>query len=207
MELTEGSTRSEGKSLLEKNIAECTTDYVNEQAKLPTSLLSPRTPTPCQRDETLVTWRTPYESTPCAHNAYRDNDYCSNAHSPSMSPSAQPYISPRNTGPANISQTSAMLPDFDLLPIVRSWICLPSGWGRNYLVTSGGYVPCVSTAGKKIWDRLNDCYASPEVIETTLFKKLDVFPKISNKDYVKQRELGDQLMELQSAKKMAIYPG
>lgn len=53
---------------------------------------------------------------------------------------------------------------------------------------------------KKAWARLNKCYASPEVIECALYRKLDRFPKISNKDYIKLGELGDLLMELQSAK-------
>ena len=47
---------------------------------------------------------------------------------------------------------------------------------------------------RKAWRRLQDCYASPEVIENAIFKKLDNFPKISAKDYVKLRELGDLLM-------------
>ena len=53
---------------------------------------------------------------------------------------------------------------------------------------------------RKAWDRLSECYASPEVIENALFKKLDMFPRISSKDHIKLRELGDLLMEIQSAK-------
>lgn len=52
---------------------------------------------------------------------------------------------------------------------------------------------------KKAWARLNKCYVSPEVIECALYRKLDRFPKISNKDYIKLRELSDLLMGLQSA--------
>ncbi len=51
-----------------------------------------------------------------------------------------------------------------------------------------------------VWDRLNQCYAAPEIVESSLFSKLDNFPRISNKDNSKLRELGDLLLELQSAK-------
>ncbi|XP_046703058.1 uncharacterized protein LOC124384338 [Silurus meridionalis] len=51
-----------------------------------------------------------------------------------------------------------------------------------------------------IWARLEECYGSTEVIENSLFKRLERFPKITNKDYAKLRDLSDLLMELQSAK-------
>lgn len=41
----------------------------------------------------------------------------------------------------------------------------------------------------KAWDRLCDCYAAPEVIEKSLFQRLDSFPRISAKDHIKLREL------------------
>ena len=59
---------------------------------------------------------------------------------------------------------------------------------------------------RKAWDRLMECYAAPEVIENGLFKKLDMFPKISSKDYIKLRELGELLMEFQSAKEDGYLP-
>lgn len=55
------------------------------------------------------------------------------------------------------------------------------------------------------WRRLNECYG--EMIENALFKKLDAFTKISNRDYAKIRELGDLLMELQTAKDDGYLPG
>ena len=60
---------------------------------------------------------------------------------------------------------------------------------------------------RKAWRRLQDCYASPEVIENAIFKKLDNFPKISAKDYTKLRELGDLLMEIQCAKEEGYLQG
>lgn len=57
------------------------------------------------------------------------------------------------------------------------------------------------------WSRLIKLYAAPEVLEKALFKKLDAFPKIASKDYVKLRELGDLLMEFLSAKEDGYLPG
>lgn len=60
---------------------------------------------------------------------------------------------------------------------------------------------------KVTWDRLEECYGASEVIERALFSKLDSFPKISNRENLKLRELGDLLMELLSAKEDGSLPG
>ncbi|XP_066448142.1 uncharacterized protein [Eleutherodactylus coqui] len=53
---------------------------------------------------------------------------------------------------------------------------------------------------KMIWERLEECYGSPEVVENALFKRIEDFPKIPNKGFQKLRELSDLLMELEVAK-------
>ena len=58
-----------------------------------------------------------------------------------------------------------------------------------------------------IWERLEETYGSPEVIESALMNKLDTFPTISNKDTHKLRELGDLLKELEAAKAEGFLPG
>lgn len=58
-----------------------------------------------------------------------------------------------------------------------------------------------------IWERLDQCYGSAEVVEDALFKRIDSFPKITNRDYVKLRKFSDILMELQSTKKEGDLPG
>ncbi|KAI3358292.1 hypothetical protein L3Q82_014670, partial [Scortum barcoo] len=58
-----------------------------------------------------------------------------------------------------------------------------------------------------VWERLEECYGSPEVIERALFERLENFPKVSNKDPMKLRELGDLLTELNSAKSEGYLPG
>ncbi len=57
------------------------------------------------------------------------------------------------------------------------------------------------------WERLQKCYATPEIVESVLFKRLDSFPRLSVKDNVKLRELSDLLMELQAAKNEGHFPG
>ncbi len=57
------------------------------------------------------------------------------------------------------------------------------------------------------WHRLEECYGSSEVIEDALIKKLENFPKISNKDKEKLRELGDLLLEIDAAKSGGHLPG
>ncbi|XP_037617247.1 uncharacterized protein LOC119483203 [Sebastes umbrosus] len=59
----------------------------------------------------------------------------------------------------------------------------------------------------KAWERLRECYAAPEVIEKSLFQRLDNFPKVSAKDPSKLRELGDLLTEIEGAKEDGYLTG
>lgn len=47
--------------------------------------------------------------------------------------------------------------------------------------------------------RLEECYGSLERMKKALLEKLEKFPRISNKDPLKLRQLGDLLKELESA--------
>lgn len=58
-----------------------------------------------------------------------------------------------------------------------------------------------------LWQRLDKCYGSPEVIEASLFNKLNNFLKLSNRDHQKVRELGDLLLEVDAAKQEGYLPG
>ncbi|KAK0153095.1 hypothetical protein N1851_005229 [Merluccius polli] len=60
---------------------------------------------------------------------------------------------------------------------------------------------------KAIWQRLEECYGTPEAIEGALFARLKSFPKITNKEPAKLRELADLLHELQAAKQDGFRPG
>lgn len=63
------------------------------------------------------------------------------------------------------------------------------------------------TALKKAWERLKECYAAPEILEKSLFQRLDSFPKLTTKDNVKLQELGDLLQEIRGAKEDGYVPG
>nr|XP_054593164.1 uncharacterized protein LOC129160055 [Nothobranchius furzeri] len=58
-----------------------------------------------------------------------------------------------------------------------------------------------------IWNRLDETYGSAEAIENALFKRIEDFPKIPNRDSYKLTKLGDLLMELSSAKTEGNLPG
>ena len=59
----------------------------------------------------------------------------------------------------------------------------------------------------RIWQRLEEVYGSPEVIENALLKRIETFPAISNRDIHKLRDLGDLLVELDAAKSEGSLPG
>ena len=58
---------------------------------------------------------------------------------------------------------------------------------------------------KRIWERLEERYGCPEMVESALKGKLANFPKISNKDPKKLYELADILSEFEAAKENANY--
>ena len=58
----------------------------------------------------------------------------------------------------------------------------------------------------KAWERLQECYAAPEIIEKALFDRLDNFPRVSAKEQTKLQELADLLMEVQCAKEDGYLP-
>lgn len=100
--------------------------------------------------------------------------------------------------------------DLDISPseeldLLTKWLGKESGHYVNRIRLM--HVNNPQIALRKAWDRLVECYASPEVIEDALFKKLDMFTKIYNNDSARLRELGDLLMEILSAKQDGYLPG
>lgn len=59
----------------------------------------------------------------------------------------------------------------------------------------------------RLWQRLDRNYGSPEVIEASLFKRLEGFPRVSPKDNHLLQELADLLLELEAAKNEGCLPG
>ena len=58
---------------------------------------------------------------------------------------------------------------------------------------------------KRIWERLDERFGSPEMVHSVLIKKLHEFPKIGPKDSVKLYELSDILTEIESLKEDPKY--
>ncbi len=58
-----------------------------------------------------------------------------------------------------------------------------------------------------VWQRPEETYGTPEAVEHSLLKRIEEFPRISNRDSVKLRELGDLLLELEYAKAGGYLPG
>ncbi len=57
------------------------------------------------------------------------------------------------------------------------------------------------------WERLREYYAAPEIIERSLFQRLDSSPRFSAKDHTKLRELWDLHMDIQGAKEYGYLTG
>lgn len=58
----------------------------------------------------------------------------------------------------------------------------------------------------EIWRRLDKCYGAVEVIEDSIFQRLEAFPKIT-RDFTKLRDLSDLLAEVQALKDDGDIPG
>lgn len=60
---------------------------------------------------------------------------------------------------------------------------------------------------RAIWQRLEECYGTPETIEKALFARFENYPKISNKAPAKLQELAELLYELCAVKQDGFLPG
>lgn len=60
---------------------------------------------------------------------------------------------------------------------------------------------------QRIWERLDERYGCPEMVEAALKNKLANFPKLSIKDTKKLYDLSDILAEIESAKETKAYQG
>lgn len=58
---------------------------------------------------------------------------------------------------------------------------------------------------QRIWERLEDCYALPEMVEASLKRKVSSFPRIANKDFSRLYELSDLASEIESLKEDPHY--
>lgn len=91
------------------------------------------------------------------------------------------------------------------LDVLTKW--LGSQSAQHVIRIRSVHVASPALGLRMVWDRLEECYSSPEVIERALFERIETFPKINHKNPLKLRELGDLLRELESAKSDGYLPG
>ena len=58
---------------------------------------------------------------------------------------------------------------------------------------------------QRLWERLDDRYGAPELVEASIRAKLANFPKLGSKDSQRLYDLSDILMELQFLKEDSKY--
>lgn len=91
------------------------------------------------------------------------------------------------------------------LDLLIKWLGLESGQQAKRIRAIHSHN---SAAGlNMVWQRLEETYGSTEAVEQFLLKRIEDFPKISNRDNVRLRELGDLLLELEYAKAGGYLPG
>ncbi|XP_024118967.1 uncharacterized protein LOC112140289 [Oryzias melastigma] len=80
------------------------------------------------------------------------------------------------------------------LDLMIKWLGKES---REYVKRIRGvYANNPAAALTKAWERLEECYGAPEVIERSLFERLETFPYLNPRDNIKLREYGDLLTEI-----------
>lgn len=94
-------------------------------------------------------------------------------------------------------------PDLDLktseeLDLLLKWLGLESAEHAKRVRSVNIRYP--AEAFSMVWERLEECYGSVEVMESALFNKFKCFPRVSNRDNQHLRELGDLLLEVEAAK-------
>lgn len=68
-------------------------------------------------------------------------------------------------------------------------------------------IRCPEAGLMRAWERLEETHGSTEAIEQALFQKVENFPKITNREPLKLRDLADLLLELEAAKLDGYLPG
>ncbi|XP_043977905.1 uncharacterized protein LOC122833959 [Gambusia affinis] len=84
------------------------------------------------------------------------------------------------------------------LDLMVKWLGAESGQQAKRIRSANVFSPTVAL--DLVWQRLEESYGSPEVVENALLKKIEQFPKLNNRDNIKLRELGDILQEIECAK-------
>ncbi|XP_055958215.1 uncharacterized protein LOC130013558 [Patella vulgata] len=76
---------------------------------------------------------------------------------------------------------------------------------QQVIALRSAYFNAPSKGVREIWKRLDERFGSPDVIESSLKKRLTNFPKLSSKDTQKLYELADILTEIEAVKSDTRY--
>ncbi|XP_052688921.1 uncharacterized protein LOC128167316 [Crassostrea angulata] len=87
--------------------------------------------------------------------------------------------------------------EFEEMDLLVKWLGPESSKFARTLRSANTHNPSLGV--KRIWDRLNDKYGRPEMVEHALKQKLHSFPTLKNKDHAKLYDLVDILTEIESA--------
>ena len=89
------------------------------------------------------------------------------------------------------------------IDLLVKWLGIDSR--RHAISIKTSYVGNPSNPLVKIWERLDERYGSPEMIEAALKRKIMSFPKLSTQDQRKLYELSDLLSEVQATMNNPVY--
>nr|XP_034318941.1 uncharacterized protein LOC105335138 [Crassostrea gigas] len=92
---------------------------------------------------------------------------------------------------------------FEEMDLLVKWLGPTSSTFASSIRASNVHAP--ERGLQRIWERLHDRYGRPEMVEATIKKKLDSFPKLSSKEMNRLYDLLDILSELESTKSDVHY--
>ena len=99
--------------------------------------------------------------------------------------------------------TELKVTPFEEMDLLVKWLGPESA--RNALSIRASNPNDPTQGLKRIWDRLEERYGCPEMVESALKQKLANFPKLTNKDNRKLYELSDILSEIEATKQDKKY--
>lgn len=89
------------------------------------------------------------------------------------------------------------------IDLLMKWLGPESSKQAGNLRAANCHDPVIGLV--KIWERMEERYGAPEMVEEKLRKKLEAFPRLGNKDSKKLNKQSDVLSEIESVKENDLY--
>ena len=99
--------------------------------------------------------------------------------------------------------TELNVPPFEEMDLLVKWLGPSSSKFARSICAANANDPYRGL--QSIWERLDERYGRPEMVESALKKKLSAFPQLTNKDSSKLYDLLDIITEVQSAMANPVY--